>query len=91
MFFVFCFRNATGPDIASMGLASSLDDTSNAAKSLLPVEVDLTFDDIDDEELDAYIMSEHEFECKKGLWLKRNAGYLEEQKSKCFYNNNNTV
>lgn len=75
------FLHYSGPDIASMGLANSLNDTSNAVQPVTALEVDLTFDDIDDAELDTYIMSEHEFECKKGLWHKRNAAYLEEQKS----------
>jgi transcription factor IIIB subunit 2 len=74
-----------GPDIASMGLASSLDDTSNAVQPPLPLEVDLTFDDIDDEELESYIMSEHESQNKNAIWLKRNAAFLEEQKSKWCY------
>ena len=65
-----------------MGLASSLDDTSNAVQPHLPLEVDLTFDDIDDEELDSYIMTEHESQSKNAIWLKRNAAFLEEQKSK---------
>ncbi|EFA06650.2 Transcription factor IIIB 90 kDa subunit-like Protein [Tribolium castaneum] len=71
-----------GPDIASMGLASSLEDTSNAVQPPQPLDVDMTFDDIDDEELDSYIMSEHESQNKNAIWLKRNAAFLEEQKIK---------
>ncbi|XP_023311400.1 transcription factor IIIB 90 kDa subunit [Anoplophora glabripennis] len=71
-----------GPDIASMGLANSLEDTSNAFQASTAYEVNFTFDDIDDAELDTYIMTEHEFECKKGLWHQRNADYLEEQRAK---------
>lgn len=65
-----------------MGLANSLDDTSNAVQNTSTAdEFDLSLEGIDDEELDAYIMSEHEFQCKSGLWHKFNAAYLEEQKS----------
>ncbi|CAH0550097.1 unnamed protein product [Brassicogethes aeneus] len=71
-----------GPDIASMGLANSLDDTTNAIQATPALEMNLTFDDVDDAELDTYIMSEHEFQCKKGLWHQRNADYLEAQKLK---------
>ncbi|KAJ8924186.1 hypothetical protein NQ315_006977, partial [Exocentrus adspersus] len=71
-----------GPDIASMGLANSLDDTSNACQPSTAFEVDFTFDDIDDSELDTYIMTDTEFECKSGLWHQKNADYLEEQRVK---------
>lgn len=71
-----------GPDIASMGLANSLEDTSNAVQPTPSLELDLTFDDIDDEELDTYIMSEHESKNKNDIWLKRNAKFLEDQKGK---------
>uniref|UniRef100_A0A1Y1LY43 Brf1 TBP-binding domain-containing protein n=1 Tax=Photinus pyralis TaxID=7054 RepID=A0A1Y1LY43_PHOPY len=66
-----------GPDIASMGLANSLEDVTNAAPTNPTIEVNLTFDDIDDNELDAYIMSEDEMKHKNGLWLEENATYLE--------------
>ncbi|KAF5271769.1 hypothetical protein FQA39_LY08092 [Lamprigera yunnana] len=66
-----------GPNIASMGLASSLDDIVNAPTNTHSIAVDLTFDDVDDEELDAYIMNDDEFKEKNGLWLKENASYLE--------------
>lgn len=80
--FLNLFFNYTGPDIASMGLACSLDDTSNAVQPAQPLDVDMTFDDIDDEELDSYIMNEHESKNKNAIWLARNAAFLEEQKSK---------
>lgn len=71
-----------------MGLANSLSDTSNALQPAPSIEVDLTsFEELDDAELDSYIMSDHEAECKKVLWHERNAAYLEQQKSKhnvCF-------
>ncbi|KAG5895171.1 hypothetical protein JTB14_007338 [Gonioctena quinquepunctata] len=71
-----------GPDISSMGLANSLDDTSNAVQPTQEFEINLDFDDIDDKEIDTYIMSDTEFECKKKLWFSRNADFLEEQRVK---------
>ncbi|XP_056635285.1 transcription factor IIIB 90 kDa subunit [Diorhabda sublineata] len=71
-----------GPDISSIGLPNSLEDTSNAYHPPDELDLDMNFDDLNDEELDTYIMSEHEFESKKTLWYKRNATYLEEQKIK---------
>lgn len=65
-----------------MGLANSLEDTSNALQPSTAYEVNFTFEDIDDAELDTYIMTEDEFECKNDLWHQRNAEYLEEQKGK---------
>ncbi|KAL3279181.1 hypothetical protein HHI36_016694 [Cryptolaemus montrouzieri] len=69
-----------GPNIESMGLANSLQDTSNSPASVEPLNVDMNFDDIDDAEIDMYIMTENEYQHKNGLWHKRNAAYLEEQK-----------
>ncbi|XP_025833129.1 transcription factor IIIB 90 kDa subunit isoform X2 [Agrilus planipennis] len=70
-----------GPNISSMGLAKSLDDTRTIpANTQTEIEIDL--DDVDDEELDAYIMNEDEVQHKDGLWHKLNASYLEEQKIK---------
>ncbi|KAF2889585.1 hypothetical protein ILUMI_16588, partial [Ignelater luminosus] len=72
------------PNIDSMGLADSLEDTVNIPLNTPTTEVDLTFDDIDDEEIDAYIMNKDEVEHKSGLWHKLNANYLEQQKGKLF-------
>lgn len=69
-----------------MGLANSIDDVVHT-ESNTQTEIDVTFDDIDDEELDAYIMTDDEFKRKNGLWHKLNAGYLEEQRSKCYQRN----
>lgn len=45
------------------------------------IDVDLNcMDDIDDEELDSYIVSEDEFKKKKRAWKVLYAAYLEEQK-----------
>ncbi|KAK4885158.1 hypothetical protein RN001_001429 [Aquatica leii] len=71
-----------GPNIASMGLACSLEDVVNAPTNTPSIEVNLTFDDIDDDELDAYIMTEDEVKHKNGLWLEENASYLELLKEK---------
>lgn len=65
-----------------MGLAKSLEDTSNAVQNSPALAVDMSLDDIDDEEIDTYIMSETEYQKKNGLWHALNATYLEEQKSK---------
>lgn len=42
-------------------------------------------DDLDDEELDSYIVSEDEFKKKKKAWLELYAAYLEEQKRILFF------
>lgn len=66
-----------------MGLANSIDDTSNAFQSNPPLEMELTFEDLDEAELDTYILTNDEFNCKKDLWYEKNSTYLEEQKGKC--------
>lgn len=66
-----------------MGLVNSLEDTSNAVQNSPAVLVDMSLDEIDDDEIDTYIMSENEYQKKNGLWHEMNAPYLEEQKSKC--------
>lgn len=43
-------------------------------------EIDIT--DLDDEELDGYIMSEKEANIKSNLWNKINEKYLQEQKGR---------
>ncbi|XP_014218499.1 transcription factor IIIB 90 kDa subunit [Copidosoma floridanum] len=75
-----------GPDIASMGLSEYLHN-KNTTKELstlsfenLTGEVDIT--DLDDDELDGYIMTEKETQTKTNLWNKVNEKYLEEQKKK---------
>lgn len=77
------FLFKTGPDIASMGLANSLDDCSSIQPQSESIEdgngeIDLT--DIDDDEIDSYIMSEREAQYKDSLWMKINATFLKEQK-----------
>jgi transcription factor IIIB subunit 2 len=78
----------TGPDIASMGLANSMDDCPEIRPQSKCMEdgsgeIDLT--GIDDDEIDSYIMSEQETQYKDSLWMKINATYLKEQKGTfCF-------
>jgi hypothetical protein len=43
---------------------------------------DLDLTDIDDEEIDSYIMSEKEIACKTTMWMKVNAEYLKEKAEK---------
>ncbi|OXU25977.1 hypothetical protein TSAR_004101 [Trichomalopsis sarcophagae] len=76
-----------GPDIASMGLTTSFhgkEDASKESSALsfenLEGEIDIT--DLDDEELDSYIMSEKEAQFKSTLWNKVNEKYLQDQKEK---------
>ncbi|XP_050588596.1 transcription factor IIIB 90 kDa subunit isoform X1 [Bombus affinis] len=75
-----------GPNIASMGLIST-NDRENETKD--PVNTNFENDtgeidvaDLDDEELDSYIMSEKEAQFKHNLWNKVNAEYLNQQKEK---------
>ncbi|XP_011496211.1 PREDICTED: transcription factor IIIB 90 kDa subunit [Ceratosolen solmsi marchali] len=76
-----------GPDIASMGLTTSFHNKDNINKESSTLsfenmtgEIDIT--DLDDEELDSYIMSEKEAQFKSNLWNKVNEKYLLEQKEK---------
>lgn len=79
------FSTGLGPDIASMGLANSMDDCSSIQPQSESVEdgngeIDLS--GIDDDEIDSYIMSEREAQYKDSLWMKINATFLKEQKEK---------
>ncbi|XP_011301532.1 transcription factor IIIB 90 kDa subunit [Fopius arisanus] len=70
-----------GPDIASMGLGVSISDKNG--EDLFETgngEIDMT--DLDDDELDSYIMSEKEASMKSNLWHQVNAAYLEQQKER---------
>lgn len=75
-----------GPNIASMGLISANDRENetngqmNATFENNSGEIDIA--DLDDEELDSYIMSEKEAQFKHNLWNKVNAEYLTQQKEK---------
>ena len=77
------FLFKTGPDIASMGLANSLDDCSSIqpqSESIEDGNGEIDLSDIDDDEIDSYIMSEQEAQYKDSLWMKINATFLKEQK-----------
>ncbi|CAL7951664.1 unnamed protein product [Xylocopa violacea] len=75
-----------GPNIASMGLISASDrenetkEQTNANFENNTGEIDIA--DLDDEELDGYIMTEKEAQFKHNLWNKVNAEYLLQQKEK---------
>ncbi|XP_053984946.1 transcription factor IIIB 90 kDa subunit isoform X2 [Hylaeus volcanicus] len=75
-----------GPNIASMGLISTTDrendlkDQETTAFETNSGEIDIT--DLDDDELDSYIMSDKEAQFKHNLWNKVNAEYLTQQKEK---------
>nr|XP_023020088.1 transcription factor IIIB 90 kDa subunit-like [Leptinotarsa decemlineata] len=71
-----------GPDINSMGLVNSLEDVGNSVQTPQELTIDLSFEDIDDAEIDTYIMSDAEYERKKKTWFTLNGGYLELQKMK---------
>ncbi|XP_006565323.1 transcription factor IIIB 90 kDa subunit [Apis mellifera] len=75
-----------GPNIASMGLIST-NNRENETKESVNInfennsgEIDVA--DLDDEELDSYIMSEKEAQFKHNLWNKVNAEYLIQQKER---------
>ncbi|KAK0080647.1 hypothetical protein PV325_013586 [Microctonus aethiopoides] len=75
-----------GPNIASMNLPSSIhenrstgNDTVNAFENETG-ELDIT--DFDDDELDAYILTDTEANRKKNLWNTVNADYLKDQEEK---------
>ncbi|XP_035739773.1 transcription factor IIIB 90 kDa subunit-like [Vespa mandarinia] len=75
-----------GPDIASMGLNGTKETTRESKDKIetnfenFSGEIDSA--DIDDDELDDYIMTEKEAEFKDTLWKKVNAKYLTEQQEK---------
>ncbi|CAG9765683.1 unnamed protein product [Ceutorhynchus assimilis] len=73
-----------GPNIDSIGLPASLDDTTNAIQPQKPAEDDMevNLEDLDDDEIDSYIMSEKEFSEKNKVWLQMNEDYLKVQKEK---------
>ncbi|XP_012224753.1 transcription factor IIIB 90 kDa subunit [Linepithema humile] len=72
-----------GPDIASM---MSTNDRPNEFRDKVDnfenSSEEIYTNDIDDEELDSYILSEKESQSKSALWNKVNADYLVQQKEK---------
>ncbi|XP_063231613.1 transcription factor IIIB 90 kDa subunit [Bacillus rossius redtenbacheri] len=77
-----------GPDIASMGLVSSMqeqtaapaDQGTSAAQGQGTGE--LSLDGIDDAEIDSYIMRSSEASFKDSCWMKINQTYLKEKKER---------
>ncbi|XP_031827459.1 brf RNA polymerase III subunit isoform X2 [Nomia melanderi] len=73
-----------GPNIASIISTTDREmearDQGNATFETNSGEIDIT--DLDDEELDSYIMSEKEAQFKHNLWNKVNSEYLAQQKEK---------
>lgn len=76
------------PDLASMCTpsASELRNLSSenkpADESDKQREEELNLEDLDDEEIDGYIMTEQEAKYKNEMWMKLNAEYLKEAKLK---------
>ncbi|KAL0269254.1 UNVERIFIED_CONTAM: hypothetical protein PYX00_007058 [Menopon gallinae] len=69
------------PSFSSLGLG---DAGTCAAETIASVQTDgeLVTDDLDDDELDQYIMSDREAKFKDTLWMKINEEYLQAQKEK---------
>jgi len=68
------------PTAASLGLTESIDECMKVCDNI-PVEEDdgeLDLTDIDDEELDRYILSEKEVAMKTRIWTAANEDYLKE-------------
>ncbi|KYM97990.1 PREDICTED: transcription factor IIIB 90 kDa subunit [Cyphomyrmex costatus] len=72
-----------GPDIASMMAANDHSNELNEKDNNFEnFSEEICTNDIDDEELDSYILSEKESQSKSALWNKVNADYLVQQKEK---------
>lgn len=77
-----------GPDIAAMCLPTAIVDTTTAlttdaeAAAKLPIDEELNLDDLDDDEINGYIMTQDEANYKDLMWNKLNAEYLLEAKAK---------
>lgn len=75
-----------GPDIAAMCLPTPIVDTSTAsttdADAQAPIDEELNLDDLDDDEINGYIMTQDEANYKDLMWNKLNAEYLLEAKAK---------
>ncbi|XP_011874658.1 PREDICTED: transcription factor IIIB 90 kDa subunit [Vollenhovia emeryi] len=72
-----------GPDIASMiGASNHSNEPSKENSNFENFSEGIITNDIDDEELDSYILSEKESQSKSALWNKVNAEYLVQQKEK---------
>lgn len=88
MFFLLC----SGPTLETIGINSDVNQNEadksvemnaeqNTADQSNLNDVDLNcMDDLDDEDIDSYIVTEDEFKKKQKAWLELYAVYLEEQK-----------
>lgn len=75
------------PDLASMCTPSAselknLSSENKTAENGESVGEELNLEDLDDEEIDGYIMTEQEARYKNEMWMKLNAEYLKEAKLK---------
>ncbi|CAM9828438.1 unnamed protein product [Lampetra fluviatilis] len=73
------------PTAASLGLKESIEECMaiNEAEPLAEEEDgDLDLTDIDDLEIEAYLLSKQEIDIKTELWMKENAAFLQEQQEK---------
>ncbi|KAG7197039.1 hypothetical protein KM043_017570 [Ampulex compressa] len=75
-----------GPDITTMGLTPvsdrEIETKENTSATFETDNGEIDIADLDDEELDGYIMSDKEAQFKHTLWNKVNADYLVRQKEK---------
>ena len=71
-----------GPNIASMIMNNRPNEPKEKDNNLENFSEEIYTNDIDDEELDSYILSEKESQSKSALWNKVNADYLVQQKEK---------
>lgn len=71
-----------GPDIASMMFTNCPNESKEKDNNSEEPSKEIYLSDIDDEELDSYILSEKESQSKSALWNKVNADYLVQQKEK---------
>ena len=82
----------SGPTLETIGISGEEAQTSQPVSDPNPkltestdkpdqFEIDHSLDDLDDEELDSYIVTDEEFQQKKKAWLDLYAAFLEEQKS----------
>lgn len=71
-----------GPSMASMGLLEDTRENTATESEDATQTGEIDLNDIDDNEIDSYIMSEQEAMNKDTLWMKVNADYLNEMKEK---------
>ncbi|XP_017293758.1 BRF1 RNA polymerase III transcription initiation factor subunit b isoform X2 [Kryptolebias marmoratus] len=70
------------PSAARLGLQESFHTFAGSETGEVPQSGELDLKDIDDQEIEKYILNEKEVEVKTELWMKQNAEYLKEQKEK---------